>query len=95
MNERDAYMAKLKAKMDEWIADIDKLEAQARGVQANARLNYEQQLASLKAGRDAAAQKMRELQDASADAWETLREGAETAWSDLSKALKDAAERFK
>ena len=27
---RDAYVNKLRAKLDEWNADIDKLEAQAR-----------------------------------------------------------------
>lgn len=95
MSERDAYVAKLKAKLDEWNAELAKYEAQARGAQAEAKLRYERQMAELKSSRDTAARKMRELQDASADAWESLREGTEAAWSNLSKAFKDAAERFK
>lgn len=95
MSERDAYVAKMKAKLDEWNAEIQKFEARAQGASAEAKLKYEQQVAELKARRDEAARKLRELQDASAGAWETLREGTEAAWSVMAKAFKDAAERFK
>ncbi len=95
MNERDAYVQKMKAKLDEWNADIDKLEAQTSKVQADAKLRYEKQLTELKSNRDAAAQKLRELQDASVDAWEAMRRGTEAAWADMAKAFREAAERFK
>jgi len=95
MSDRDAYVEKMKAKLDEWNAGIEKLEAQARVAQADARIKYQGQLAELKAGRDTAAQKLRELQNASVDAWSTLRQGTDAAWEAMAKAFKDAADRFK
>jgi uncharacterized coiled-coil DUF342 family protein len=95
MSERDAYVAKMKAKLDEWNAEIQKFEARAGAASAEAKLKYEQQVAELKARRDEAARKLRELQDAGAGAWESLREGTEAAWSAMAKAFKDAAARFR
>jgi len=95
VNEREAYVQKMKAKLDEWNADIDKLEAQTSKVQADAKLRYQKQLSELKSNRDAAAKKLRELQDASVDAWEAMRRGTEAAWADMAKAFREAAERFK
>ncbi len=95
MNEREAYVQKMKAKLDEWNADIEKLDAQTRKAQADAKVRYEKQLTELKANRDAAAQKLRELQNASVDAWESMRRGTEAAWADMAKAFREAAERFK
>jgi hypothetical protein len=85
----------MKAKLDEWNADIDKLEAQAKSAEADAQIRFQQQLDHLKATRDDAAKRLRELQDASADAWETMRQGAESAWEEMTKAFKDATGRFK
>ena len=48
MKDRDLYVAKLKAKLDEWNAGIDKYEAQVREAQADAKIRYERQLAELK-----------------------------------------------
>ena len=95
MSERDAYVQKMKAKLDEWNADIEKLEAQTRKAQAEVKVRYEKQLSELKANRDAATQKLREMQNASADAWEAMRRGTEAAWADMAKAFREAAERFK
>jgi len=95
MNERQTYIEKMKAKLDEWNAEIDKFEAQAKSAGSDAQLRYQQQLDELKASRDGAARQFREMQDASADAWETMRRGAEAAWEEMAKAFKDAADRFK
>ena len=48
MSERDAYVEKMKAKLDEWNAEIDRLEAKARGAEADARLRYNKQIESLR-----------------------------------------------
>jgi chromosome segregation ATPase len=95
MKDRDIYVAKLKAKLDEWNAGIDKYEAQVREAQADAKIRYERQLAELKDKRDEAEAKLRALQLASTDAWETLRQGAEAAWHDMAQAFSKAAERFR
>jgi hypothetical protein len=95
MSERDAYVARMKAKLDEWKADIEKLEAKAAAAQADVKLRYGKQLTELRVKRDAAAGKLGELQRASAGAWESLRAGVDAAWNDMAKAVKEAVGRFK
>jgi hypothetical protein len=40
MSTRDAYVNKMKAKLEEWDADIAKLGARSRGVAAGAQIKY-------------------------------------------------------
>ena len=41
MNTRDAYVEKLKAQLDEWDAELDKLDAKALKSKAVAKIKYE------------------------------------------------------
>lgn len=95
MSKRDAYVQKMKARIDEWGADIEKLEAKARGAEADMKIKYQEQLTAMRQQREKAREKMRELEDASEDAWERLREGMESGWESMSKAFRDAMDRFK
>lgn len=95
MSERDAYIEKMKAQLDAWNAKIDQFEAQSRKAGADAQLQYEKQLDELRESRDDAVKHLKELQDASNEAWASLQRGAEDAWDEMSKAFKNAAERFK
>ncbi|MDZ7700370.1 MAG: hypothetical protein U5R49_26725 [Deltaproteobacteria bacterium] len=92
---RDAYVQKLKAKMDEWNAEIDKLEAKADQADAESKIEYEKQLEDLRAKRKDVEDKMAELQQAGDGAWEDLKAGIESSWDSLGNALKSAASRFK
>jgi len=93
--KRDAYVQKLKAKMDEWNAEIDKIEAKADQAEAESKIEYEKQLEDLRAKRKDVEDKMAELQQAGDGAWEDLKAGIESAWDSLGNALKSAASRFK
>jgi predicted nucleic acid-binding Zn-ribbon protein len=95
MSSREAYAQKMKAKIDEWNADIEKFEARTRQAEAGMKVKYEEQLAAMRQQREHAREKMRELEAASEDAWESLRHGMESAWDSMSKAFRDAADRFK
>jgi hypothetical protein len=95
MSKRDAYIEKMKARIDEWNADIDKLEAKAREARADMKIEYQEQLSAMRLEREKARGKLHELQEATEDAWEGLREGMESAWESMAKAFKDAADRFK
>lgn len=95
MSTRDAFVEKMKARIDEWNADIQKLEAKAKGAEADMKLKYEEQLAAMRQQRERARERLQEVQEASEDAWQRLREGTEAAWENLSKAFRDAADRFR
>ncbi|MFC3285976.1 coiled coil domain-containing protein [Litchfieldella rifensis] len=95
MRNREAYEQKLQAKLDEWQAEVDKLKARAQGAQADARIEYQEEIDRLESYRDEARQKLAELREASDDAWEDLKDGAERAWDSASEAFKSARSRFK
>ena len=61
MIDRDAYVEKVKANIDQWNAEIDKLQANAREAQADAKIQYEKQLADMRKQRDEALEKMKEV----------------------------------
>ncbi len=95
MTSRDEYLDKFKAKLDEWNADIDKLEARAREAQDDARAQYESQLQALRVMRDDALEQYNQVQSAAVDAWDAMAKGTEKAWQAWVDAFEDARSRFK
>ena len=95
MSNRDEYIRKVKAKIDEWDAEIDKFSARAEAAQADAKIRYQEQLETLRKQRNENMERLRELQTASEGAWESVRKGMEDSWERMNKAFKDATERFK
>jgi septal ring factor EnvC (AmiA/AmiB activator) len=95
MSERDAYIEKLKARLDEWNADMARLEAKARAAQADARLEYEKALKDMDEQRERVREQLSELQAASDAAWKDLRRGAEAALQEMGRAWEDARKHFR
>ena len=95
MSKRDAYVKKLKAQLDEWSAELDKLETKARKAKGEIKIKYEEQVASLRRQRDEAKQKLAQIQEVADNAWEELKQGAEDTWAKLKKAFSKARSQFK
>lgn len=95
MSMKKEYERKLQAQLDEWNAEIDKLKAQAEGEKADKKIEYYEQIDTLKSMQANANEKLTELQNASDDAWEDLKAGADNAWDSLGNALSSAKSRFK
>ncbi len=95
MNDREVYIDKMKAKLDEWNADINKLQAKANGAEADMKQKYDQEIQHLKEQREEAADKLAELQKAGDGAWKDLKSGMEDAWNSLGKSVDSAFSRFK
>ena len=95
MKNKEAYIQKLHAKIDEWNADIDRLKAKANQVEADSRIEYQKQIQALKSKRDDVEKKVHEISRSGEDAWEDLKAGADLAWEAMSEALKSATSRFK
>jgi ElaB/YqjD/DUF883 family membrane-anchored ribosome-binding protein len=94
MDEKSAYRQKVEARLDQWRADIDKLQAKAVEASADARLEYHKQIDELREKQHKAQAKLKELNEASGDAWKDFKAGVEKAWDDLGDAVKKATERF-
>ncbi|MCA8982704.1 MAG: hypothetical protein R3C12_10095 [Planctomycetaceae bacterium] len=95
MLDRDAYVKKIQAKLDEWNADIDALEARVQTAQADVHLVLNRRLDALRAQRDDVAAKLQALRNASGEAWQDLTAGMELAWESLSEALQSAWSHFR
>ena len=92
--ERDAYVEKLKEQMDEWNAEIDKLQARADEAQTDARAAYLQHLAQLQSKRQVLKEKMTELHQAAESAWEDVKKGVDRAQKILGESIQSAKSRF-
>jgi uncharacterized coiled-coil DUF342 family protein len=91
---RDAYIQKLKAKIDEWNADIDKLMAKARQAKAEKEVEYREQIETLRAKRSELESKLEQVQQASESTWQDLKKGFETSWEALKEGYAAAKARF-
>ncbi len=93
-SEKRAYAEKLKAQIDEWDADIAKLEARASQVAADARAGYEQRIESLKKSRELLRERMEEISESSGESWEALKDGISGAWNSLKEGITNAKNAF-
>ena len=95
MSKRDAYVKRMQAQLDEWNAEIDRLEARAKKADAQTKAEYEKRLEEVRAKRDDARARMAEFKKAGEDAFEELRDGVEKSWAELKKSLTRAKDRMK
>ncbi|MDW3207655.1 MAG: coiled coil domain-containing protein [Alphaproteobacteria bacterium] len=91
---RDAYMDKLDAQLREAEAEVERLNAKANTARADNRVEYEKQIANLKARQEKLKEEIVSLRKAGEEAWQDLVTGAETAWTDLRTAVRSASQRF-
>ena len=94
MLNREEYVQKLKAQLDEWNAEAKKWEQKAQEAQSHMKGEYEKQLAQLNSQREQALYQMKLLQNASQDAWQDMMKGADQAWKSMQEAFDRARSHF-
>ena len=94
MEKKEIYLQKLKAKMHEWTAEIDKLEAKAGQIKADAKIEYEKRIADLKEKRKDFEAKLAEMKKAGDGTWEGLKQGLENSWEVLKTSFTKAKAEF-
>ena len=94
MDEKKAYEQKIEAQIDEWRAEMEKLGARARKMEAEGRIEAESRIEDLKAKQAAAEAKLEELRKAGSAAWSDLKGGIDRAVQELGDAVKNAASKF-
>ena len=95
MDEKQAYRKMAQAELDLLQARLEELKAKARLAEAGAEVNLQRQIGELKAKREAAWDKLVQIDQAGHDAWRELKEGLNRALGELKAALDQAAARFK
>lgn len=95
MEEKSAYQEKFEARLREWKAKIEQLEAWAGQVKADAKIEYQEKIRELKEKEKAARSKLEELKKSGSEAWRELKGGLEKAGDDLKSALEKVVSKFK
>jgi LmbE family N-acetylglucosaminyl deacetylase len=95
MGQRDEYVEKMKAQLDQWNTEIAKWEAKAKDVQAEGRAEYEKRLEALRAHREQAMYQMKLLQGAAGEAWLEMMRGTDEAWARMREAFDKASSHFR
>jgi hypothetical protein len=88
--DRDEYVRKLKAQIDQWNAQMAKWAEASEEVKNK----YLQQLDEAQVRRDEAVAELKRLQSASADAWTQMMKGAESAFKNMQDAFENARKGF-
>jgi hypothetical protein len=87
---RDEYVQKLKAQLDQWNAQMAKWEALSEEVKNR----YLQQLDEVQVRRDEVLAELERLQGASADAWGEMMRGADDVFREMREAFERARRAF-
>ncbi len=95
MNDKELYQQKMRARLDEWNAEVDKLKAKSSGASADVQLDVNRQIKLLERNIDEGKAKLAEITAAGEDAWESIKEGVESAWDALKSGVTDAAAKLK
>ena len=94
MSEKESFVEKFQAQLNEFGADFDKLRARAQQAGADTQAEVGRRVDELKSLRTDVEDRFQELRHSGEDAWDDLKARANTAWDKLSAALKDARSRF-
>ena len=91
MTDRDTFINGVKAQLDEWNADIGKLEAKIDNASDDTKAELKRQLAQAHDAKHAVVKKLNELENASEHTWDSVKGEVEHAWD----AFKSSAHHFK
>jgi hypothetical protein len=91
---QDEYVAKLKAQIDQWNAQLKDWEAKAAQAQDRVREQYLRQLGEVAAQRERVLVELRRVQAASMNAWQDMMRGADQAWKSMHEAFERARSEF-
>lgn len=92
---RDAYVERLKARLDRWNKKIDEVEERAQKVGSDSRAEAEKQLNNIRAKRAELEERIEHVRKEGDGAWKDLRRGVKSSWRALDKAVRQAASKFK
>jgi septal ring factor EnvC (AmiA/AmiB activator) len=95
MNQKELYKKKYQAQLDEWKAEIAKLNAKASSARADVQIEMNKQVKELEHKMEEARTKLSELAGAGEDAWDSAKKSVESVWDSLMSAVRDATSRFK
>jgi chromosome segregation ATPase len=90
MEKNEEYKRKLEAQLKEWSARLEELKARSERLGAEARVEVERKIESLRSRRGEVRERLDALLDGGEEAWGHLRTGLEKAMADLKTGVSEA-----
>jgi DNA repair ATPase RecN len=87
MSTRDKFIARMKSQLDDWGAELDRLESAAENARADLRHKYRQAIEELREKQAAAETRLGEISNAGEETWDELRDEVERAWTAFKASL--------
>ncbi|RQD63058.1 MAG: hypothetical protein D5R98_05845 [Desulfonatronovibrio sp. MSAO_Bac4] len=94
-DKKDAYVQKLKGKLDELNAEFDKISARADQAEGDAKIRYQEQMKDLREKRLDMEKTIESLKDAGDSSWEDMKQGLEDSWATWKESFSKAKSEFK
>lgn len=91
---REEYIDRMAAKLKEWNAEIDNLEAKARNAGTDTKKEIGEEVQNLRAKKQAAEYKLEDIKEAGEESWKEIQAEAEDALEDIKSSLENAINRF-
>ena len=95
MKNRDEYIEKMKAQLEQWEKQMAIWEAAALEATAEARIELEKQMGITRSRLDDMVYRMELLKGASTEAWQEIARGADEARKTMQDAFEKARFHFK
>ena len=95
MKNRDEYVEKMKAQLEQWEKQMAIWEAAALEATADAKIELEKQIGITRSRLDDMVFRMELLKGASTDAWQEIARGADEARKTMQDAFEKARIHFK
>jgi hypothetical protein len=94
-SKRDAFVAKMKVRLDNWSREVGTLEQKAAQATGKTKAQYQKQIRSLQSMQTEYEKMLADSLQSAELAWGELKQGVESAWAALTKSLKSAKSKFK
>lgn len=94
-DQRNAYVEHLKTQLDEWNAEIGRMDEAMKVATAELKEEYEKQMQRILADRETYQGKLDAVMAAGEDAWSDLKHAMEQSWEDMRRGMLKAHKQFK
>ncbi len=84
--QREEYERRIEAELEEYGKKLAELQSKAKGVEQQAKADFDQKIEALQKKQQLAHEKLEELKSAGSDTWKNMKSGVEAAMEELDRA---------
>jgi len=95
MEDKKSYLQKMADQLKQWDTEIDELKAKAIKAKAGSRTELLGQIDKLRAKKETAQDKLKQLQAAGDGSWDEMKAGLERSWKEFKGAFSNASAKIK